>query len=70
MATNIVVYILGFIALTNALHTSQLATRVSHEVASATKYDFIIVGGGVSGLTVADRLTEHPAGNHSDHHPV
>ncbi|QRD91343.1 putative glucose-methanol-choline oxidoreductase [Aspergillus flavus] len=61
MATNIVVYILGFIALTNALHTSQLATRVSHEVASATKYDFIIVGGGVSGLTVADRLTEHPA---------
>ena len=26
-----------------------------------TNYDFVIVGGGVSGLTVADRLTEDPS---------
>ena len=25
-------------------------------------YDFVIVGGGTSGLTVADRLTENPNG--------
>jgi DeoR/GlpR family transcriptional regulator of sugar metabolism len=25
-------------------------------------YDFIIIGGGTSGLTVADRLTENPNG--------
>jgi ribulose 1,5-bisphosphate synthetase/thiazole synthase len=24
-------------------------------------YDFIVVGGGLSGLTVADRLTENPS---------
>lgn len=25
-------------------------------------YDFVIAGGGLSGLTVADRLTENPKG--------
>ena len=27
-----------------------------------SSYDFIVVGGGTSGLTVADRLTENPNG--------
>jgi hypothetical protein len=28
----------------------------------AESYDFIVIGGGASGLTVADRLTENPDG--------
>ncbi|KXX79129.1 Oxygen-dependent choline dehydrogenase [Madurella mycetomatis] len=39
------------------------ATIVSPRVASNTAYDFIIAGGGISGLTVADRLTEDPSVN-------
>ncbi|KAJ3962890.1 hypothetical protein N0V92_000326 [Colletotrichum tropicale] len=36
------------------------ATVASREVAANTEYDFLIAGGGISGLTVADRLTEDP----------
>lgn len=34
------------------------AKAVSQEIASSTNYDFVIAGGGIAGLTVADRLTE------------
>lgn len=43
-----------------AAATSLLApVRADDAVA---EYDFVVVGGGTSGLTVADRLTEDPAG--------
>lgn len=35
------------------------ATVVSSELLSNATYDYVIVGGGTSGLTVANRLTEN-----------
>ena len=34
----------------------------ARQVNNETTYDFVIVGGGIAGLTVADRLTENPDG--------
>jgi choline dehydrogenase len=35
-----------------------------HQLSNMTAYDFVVVGGGIAGLTVADRLTENPNGSH------
>jgi hypothetical protein len=32
------------------------------QISNETTYDFVIAGGGIAGLTVADRLTENPNG--------
>lgn len=42
---------------------SQFATIIEgRDVTNKTSYDFVIAGGGIAGLTVADRLTEDPKG--------
>lgn len=42
-------------AYSNAVHEAQHITR-SQDLQPS--YDYVVVGGGTSGLTVADRLTE------------
>ena len=37
------------------------ATIVGRDADLLSSYDFVIIGGGTSGLTVADRLTENVA---------
>lgn len=38
------------------------ARVVQPRTVANTTYDFVIIGGGIGGLTVADRLTEDPNG--------
>ena len=58
MARHSAFLLLGGLLLCDALAVPQHATLVSERQAQSTEYDFIIAGGGVAGLTVADRLTE------------
>ena len=41
-------------------HVGKYAQVVEPRTVSNTTYNFIIAGGGIGGLTVADRLTEDP----------
>jgi choline dehydrogenase len=47
----------------------QFATRIeAGHLSNGSSYDFVIAGGGIAGLTVADRLTENPNGRYV--HPL
>lgn len=47
----------------------QFATRIeARDLSNGSSYDFVIAGGGIAGLTVADRLTENPNGRYA--HPL
>jgi len=57
------VFALAAVATSTSSRTKpDFATIVTSRDVSDNSYDFIIAGGGVSGLTVADRLTENPSG--------
>ena len=55
---------LCFVILTQArTHLGRTAQVIeARQLSNETTYDFIIAGGGIAGLTVADRLTENPNG--------
>ncbi|KAF2133649.1 GMC oxidoreductase [Dothidotthia symphoricarpi CBS 119687] len=44
--------------LSEARVLPRYSSRISARAANSTNYDFVIVGGGISGLVLADRLTE------------
>ncbi len=48
--------------LSTASHLVDRATVKHNATTLKAQYDYVIVGGGTSGLTVAYRLTEDPAG--------
>ena len=48
------------IQVVGGLALPQHARVIGRDVALNASYDFVIIGGGTSGLTVADRLTEDP----------
>lgn len=62
ITTQTLAVLLGLSSSAAALRIPRHATVASREAVAGTKYDFVIAGGGVSGLTVADRLTEDPDG--------
>lgn len=43
-----------------SLPAVQHARIVGRDTTQKSSYDFVIIGGGTSGLTVANRLTENP----------
>ncbi|KUJ18909.1 choline dehydrogenase-like protein [Mollisia scopiformis] len=62
MATKLILNVLFllFFAVIEASSPGKYARVVRSSIVSNTTYDFVIIGGGIGGLTVADRLTEDP----------
>jgi hypothetical protein len=51
-----------FFHISSVLSLPLHAQIVGRDVDLSNEYDFVILGGGLSALTVADRLSENPSG--------
>lgn len=52
-------FLISAVSLTSFTLASPIAQLVGRDTALQSSYDYVIVGGGTSGLIVADRLTEN-----------
>lgn len=51
---------LASVVLCSSIQRAKRANIVDDVSTLSKQYDYVIIGGGTSGLTVADRLTENP----------
>ena len=65
--SHMAVWLCVIVSAVTAIAIPRHATIVSRQEVTKANYDFIIAGGGISGLTVADRLTEDPKGRPLKH---
>lgn len=52
--------LLASVAVCSPIQLTSRAVIVDDISTLSAQYDYVIIGGGTSGLTVADRLTENP----------
>ena len=52
--------LLASVAICSPIQLAKRAVIVDDISTLSSQYDYVIIGGGTSGLTVADRLTENP----------
>jgi len=56
----LVPFALASVAICSPIQLAKRAIIVDDISTLSAQYDYVIIGGGTSGLTVADRLTENP----------